>query len=118
MRCDLNTVEITRTIIDALEDKKGEKIVLMDIHEIANFTDYFIICSGTSDRMLDSLAEGVIRKVRDVYQLHGRSEGAASGGWIVVDFGDVVVQLFSPDQRDYYQLEQLWSKGKVLVSLQ
>jgi ribosome-associated protein len=68
--------------------------------------------------MLDSLAEGVMRKVREVHQIHGRSEGRPSGGWVIVDFGDVVVQLFSPDQRDYYQLEELWSKGKVLVRLQ
>lgn len=118
MRCILNTVEITRTIIDALEDRKGENIVLLDIHEIASFTDYFIICNGTSDRMLDSLAEGVMRKVREVHQIHGRVEGAPSGGWVIVDVGDVVVHLFSPDQREYYQLEQLWSKGKVLVHLQ
>jgi ribosome-associated protein len=118
MRCILNTVEITRTVIDALEEKKAEKILLLDIHEVASFTDYFVICSGTSDRMLDSLADGVMRKVREVHQLHGHAEGAPSGGWMIVDFGDIVVHLFSPDQREYYQLEELWSKGKILVHLQ
>jgi ribosome-associated protein len=118
MRCDLNTVEITRTIIDALEEKKAEEILLLDIHEVASFTDYFVICSGTSDRMLDSLADSVMRKVREVHQMHGHAEGGSSGGWMIVDFGDIVVHLFSPDQRDYYQLEELWSKGKVLVRLQ
>ena len=118
MRCTLNTVDITRTIIDVLEDKKGENIVLLDIHEIASFTDFFIICTGSSDRMLDSLAEGVRRKVREVHQLHGQQEGIPSAGWMIVDFGDVMVHLFSPDQRNYYQLEQLWSRGKVLVRVQ
>jgi len=117
LRCNLNTVEITRTIIDALDEKKGENTLLLDIHEIASFTDYFVICSGTSDRMLDGLAEGVMRKVREVHQLHGRAEGRASGGWVIVDFGDIVVHLFSPDQREYYNLEELWSQGKILVSL-
>ena len=118
MRCDLNTVENTRTIIDALEDKKGEEILLLDIHEVASFTDYFVICSGTSDRMLDGLAEGVMRRVREVHQLHGRSEGNPGSGWMLVEFGDVVVHLFSPDQREFYQLEELWAKGKVLVHVQ
>lgn len=118
MRCPLNTVEISRTIIDTLEDKKGENIVLLDIHEIANFTDHFVICTGSSDRMLDSLADGVVRKVREVHRIHGKVEGLPSAGWLIVDFGDVVVHLFSPDQRDYYKIEELWSQGKVLLHLQ
>jgi ribosome-associated protein len=90
----------------------------LDIHEIASFTDCFVICSGTSDRMLDSLADGVMRKVREIHRIHGRQEGSPEAGWLIIDFGDVVVHLFSPDQREYYQIEQLWSRGKILLHLQ
>ncbi len=104
--------------MDVLEDKKGEKILLMDIHEISSFTDYFILCNGTSDRMLDSLAQAVAENAHKNFQLEVKMEGRAEDGWVLVDLGDVIVHLFSPDQRDYYQIESLWHKGKVLVRLQ
>lgn len=101
-----------------MEDKKGEDILLLDIKEIASFTDYFVICTGTSDRMLDALAEGALEGVRERLRKKGRKQGEARDGWVVVDYGDVVVHLFSPDQRDHYDLEQLWQDGKVLLRLQ
>jgi ribosome-associated protein len=105
-------------LVNTLEEKKGEDLLLLDIQDIASFTDYFIIANGTSDRMLDALADVVIETARNEFKLHARSEGRPSDGWLVVDFGDIVVHLFSPDQREYYQLEQLWERGKVLVRLQ
>jgi ribosome-associated protein len=92
--------------------------VLIDIKEVASFTDYFVICSGTSDRMLDALATSVLEDIREKHRKKGRKQGLARDGWVVVDFGDVVVHLFSPDQRGYYQLEDLWSDGKTLLRLQ
>lgn len=90
----------------------------MDIKEIASFTDYFVICTGTSDRMLDALANTVIDEVRKKYKRKGKKQGFSRDGWVVVDLGDVVVHLLSPDQRDYYQIEELWEDGKVLLRLQ
>jgi ribosome-associated protein len=101
-----------------LEDKKGEDILLLDIKDIASFTDYFVICNGTSDRMLDALAKGVLDATKEFYKKKGRVEGQAEEGWLVLDYGDVVVHLFSPDQREYYDLEELWSDGKVLLKVQ
>lgn len=101
-----------------LEDKKGEDILLLDIHEVADFTDYFILVSGTSDRMLSSLADAAVEKTKQESGINGRTEGNPSDGWLVIDFGDVVVHIFSPDQRDFYHLEHLWERGKVLLRLQ
>ncbi len=102
-----------------MEEKKGENIVLLDIHEIASFTDYFIICSGTSDRMLDSLADAVIAKAHEISDMDKRkAEGVPSSGWLLIDLDDIIVHLFAPDQREYYQLEQLWERGKVLLRMQ
>lgn len=109
---------MARAIVNTLEEKKGEDIVLMDIHEVASFADFFVIVSGTSDRMLNALADAVQETVKKEYKLNAREEGQAQTGWLVVDFGDIVVHLFSQEQRDYYRLEQLWEKGKVLVRLQ
>jgi len=91
---------------------------LLDLKDIASFTDYFVICNGTSDRMLDALAKTVVDDMRAQHKKKSRIEGEARDGWLVVDYGDVVVHLFSPDQRDYYQLEELWSEGKVLLRVQ
>jgi len=90
----------------------------MDIHEIATFTDYFIICSGSSDRMLGSLSDAVFRKAKEVLDFPVFQEGDPGDGWMVVDCGDLVVHLFQPDRRQYYQLEQLWEAGKTLLRLQ
>lgn len=109
---------MARTIVGSLEDKKGEDILLLDIKNIASFTDYFVLCTGTSDRMLDALAESTLETVRKRHRKAGRRQGEAHEGWVVVDYGDVVVHLFSPDQRDYYDLEDLWQDGKVLLRVQ
>jgi ribosome-associated protein len=109
---------LARTIIESLESKKGEDILLLDIREIASFTDFFILCTGTSDRMLDALAEVTLDAARKQHHKHGRKQGEPREGWMVVDFGDVVVHLFSPDQRSYYDLEEFWQEGRVLLKLQ
>ena len=86
--------------------------------EISDFADYFVICSGTSDRMLEALADDVLRQMRKRFKLHGRSEGLPRDGWMLIDYGDIILHLFSPDRRDYYRLEELWGEGKVLLHLQ
>ena len=68
--------------------------------------------------MLDALAKGVLEALKKDYKKKGRMEGQSQEGWLVLDFGDVVVHLFSPDQREHYDLEELWSDGKVLLKVQ
>ena len=111
-------MELAHTIVNALEDKKGEDILLLDIKENASFTDYFIICTATSSRMLNALADGVIEKTRTEHQRKGRIEGKPDTGWLVVDYGEIVVHLFDEDLRRYYKLEELWKDGKVLLRVQ
>jgi len=104
-------------VANALEEKKGEDILILDITGISSFTDFFVICSGTTDRMLKSLADTVLNRIQKVNGIKPRIEGKAEGGWLLLDLGDVIVHLFSPDQRDFYRLEELWSQGKVLLKL-
>ena len=101
-----------------MEERKGEDILLLDIGKVASFTSFFVICTGTSDRMLNALADAVIEKTRVDYKRKNRVEGSPDGGWLVLDYGSVVVHLFAPDVRDYYGLEELWSEGKVLLRVQ
>jgi len=104
--------------VNILEDKKGENIVLLDVHDISSFTDYFIFVTGTSDRMLDALAKAVSEGIDEQFDLNSKVEGSSQAGWMVIDLGDTVVHLFSAQQREYYRLEDLWSKGKTLLRLQ
>lgn len=117
-RCHLEGIECAKTVVNALEGKKAENILLLDIKTISAFTDYFVIAEGTSDRMLDSLSALVVEVLKKKHGLSSRTEGHARDGWVLVDAGDVVIHLFSPDQRSYYRLEELWSKGKVLLRVQ
>ena len=101
-----------------MEEKKGENIVLIDIEEIAIFAEYFVICSGTSTRMLKTLLDSAMESVKKKHGIIGRVEGVSEDGWILADFGDIILHVFSPAQRDYYRLEELWDAGKVLLHVQ
>lgn len=84
---------------------------------IASFTDYFVIASGSSSRMLQSLSSTLARDIKTYFHKTSTPQGKSDSGWIVLDYGDVVVHLFSPEQRNYYDLEGLWSEGNVVLRL-
>jgi ribosome-associated protein len=92
---------------------------LLDIRDEAVFTDYFLICNGDNDRQLRTLADSIAEDAKKKAKLiaSGR-EGAASSGWLLMDFGDLIVHLFSPEKRDYYRLEELWTDAHVVLRLQ
>ena len=92
--------------------------MLLDIREVSTIADYFVICSGTSDRMLDALVNAVQRGVRTEHNMRSRIEGDPRTGWVLADYGSVVVHLFAPERREFYRLEELWSEGKVILHLQ
>ena len=102
----------------ALEEKKAENIVLMDLQGIAVFTDYFVLCSGTSDRMLRSILKAAKETMQTKYDIKAKIEGNPSNGWIAVDFGNFVLHIFSPEQRKFYNLEELWVESKTLLHVQ
>ena len=98
-----------------MEEKKAEDIVLIDIRDVAIFTDFFVICSATSDRMIRALVNTAEDTLISKFKVKGKIMGAPGNGWVVVDFTDIVLHVFSPKQRGYYQLEELWSNGKTLL---
>lgn len=118
-RCFLEGLELAHLLVDALLDKKGIDILVLDIHAQAIFADFFVICSGDSEPQLRALMQSVLGEAK---QKGGRLpkgvEGAPLDGWVLVDFGDVVVHLFSPEKRAYYDLESLWHQGRVVVRMQ
>ncbi|MBI5932054.1 MAG: ribosome silencing factor [Chloroflexi bacterium] len=114
----LTTLDYARAIVDIISDVKGEDVVLLDLRDVTVITDFFIICTGNSDRQLKAILEKISMGMKEKYDLRGaRIEGNAQGGWVLVDYGDIVVHAFSEEQRDYYDLEGLWNKGKVLLRM-
>lgn len=105
-------------MVDLAEDKQANEIVLLDIRSQSTIADYFVICSGENDRQLRAIIEHIDDKVHQEFGLNPRREGSAETGWIVLDYSDVVVHVFSPTQRDYYRLERLWSKVPPVVVVQ
>lgn len=102
-----------------MDEKKAENIVLLDLRPDAIIADYFVICNGNSDRQLKALAENVRNSVKEQYEkLPFSIEGTAESGWILMDYGNVVVHLFLESKRLYYDLEGLWRGAQVLVSIQ
>jgi len=100
--------ELAHAIFDVLDAKKGQKIKVLHVHDQTVITDYFVICSGNSSTQVKSLAGEVEYKLglRGVDPLH--FEGRDNNGWIVVDYGTVIVHIFSRENRDFYQLEKLY----------
>jgi ribosome-associated protein len=101
--------DLTRAIAAYAADKKAIDIVALDLRGIAGYTDFFLICSGGSDRQTKAIHDGIhlgMKKDRDL--LPRRVEGLTEAKWILMDYLDCVVHVFTPDTRDYYRLEQLW----------
>ncbi len=111
-------VELARLIVDILDAKKGEEIVLLDLTSVCSFTDFFVICTGVSERTIDALADEVRREVKSASgDLPRGTEGKPENGWVLLDYGTVIVHLFSAELRAYYRLEELWREGQVLVRM-
>ena len=116
----LDTLDIARLIVDVVEDRKAEDIVLLDLRPDTVIADFFVIANGTSNRQLRALTDYVREDVRDKLKVLPFSiEGTPESGWVLLDYGDVVVHLFAEEQREYYDIEGLWSEvANVLLSIQ
>lgn len=104
--------EMARIAYDALSDKKGEDIKIIDIAGVSVLADYFLIANGNSDSQVNALVDNVEEQLHKVgYPLKQR-EGQASGKWVLLDFGDIIVHVFDKENRLFYDLERIWKDGK------
>lgn len=112
------SLEIARRIVELAEDKKAGDIVLLDLTELTTLADYFVIASGGSERQLDAIADGIVSGMRDEKVRPFGREGTAASHWVLVDFGSVIVHVFTPPEREFYQLERHWSEAKTILRVQ
>jgi ribosome-associated protein len=104
----MTSLEKAETIREAADDMKADRIETLDVRAKTSVADYFIVCSGTSDRHVQSIAEKVSEKMAELKQKPLRSEGDRSG-WVLQDYGDVVFHVMREEQRQFYDLETLWN---------
>jgi ribosome-associated protein len=105
-------------LADIISDTPARDTVVLDIHELSPFADYFVITAGENERQLRAINRTLVERMAEAGIRPLRSEGTAAGGWIVLDFGDVLVHIFSQDQRDFYRLEDLWAEAPTLLAIQ
>ena len=109
---------LARRIVELAEDKKAADIVLLELAPLTTLADYFVICSGGSERQLDAIADGIVSALRDERTKPIGREGTPASHWVLLDYGSVIVHIFTPPERDYYGLEKHWSEARTILSVQ
>jgi ribosome-associated protein len=104
--------------LELISDKKGEDILMLDTRVVSSIADYFVIATATNERQLKALADDIQRQLKKHKVLPLGVEGKPETGWILLDYNDVIVHLFSTGMRDYYNLEELWEQAPVVVRMQ
>jgi len=109
--------ELAHRIVDIASDHKAADIVLLRVAELTSVADYFVICSGRSDRQVSAIAGAIQEEIRVAGVRPIGTEGRASSRWMVIDYGTVLVHVFTPDERAFYGLEKLWSEAVQVVRM-
>ena len=95
-------------IIASLEDDKAENIVQIDLRGRSDMADYMVICSGRSSRQVAAISEKLADRLKQEFRISAKMEGKETGDWVLIDTGDVIVHVFRPEVREFYQLEKMW----------
>ncbi len=101
--------------IEASQEKKAGDVVVLDLRGLASFTDFFLLCTGNSNRQLKTIADAVEEKLRKIRVKPNHLEGYPHGDWLLMDYVDFVVHLFTPGSRSHYDLERLWGDAARLA---
>ena len=103
--------DMLATVLKSLDDDKGEDVVQINLRGRSEVADYMIIASGRSTRQVSAMAEKLIDRVKHTFGVVSKVEGKTTGDWVLIDTGDVIVHIFRPEVREFYQLEKMWQAG-------
>ncbi len=99
-------------------DKQARNVAMLDVRALCSFADYFVICTGDTKRHIEAIWQGIGKVLRAKGVVPHHNEGASDSGWLLADFGSVIVHIFAPSEREYYQLDKLWDKATPVVRIQ
>jgi ribosome-associated protein len=111
---NISSDELVSMVVDAAEEKKAFNVMALNLMGISLIADYFVICHGNSDVQVQAIATGIKKKAEEIGTRVRGFEGFDTARWVLVDLGDVVVHVFHRDDREYYNIERLWSDAKVV----
>ena len=114
----LMPLDYVRLAVDVAVDKQGSDTVLLDIRGVSDFADYFVVTTVESARQMRALMNDIEQAMEGSGALLHHREGSGQSGWVLLDFSDVVVHLFAPEEREYYSIEEVWSLGVETVRIQ
>jgi ribosome-associated protein len=98
-------------------NKQASDILLLDLRDVCGFADYFVICNGESEHQLQAICDEIDQVLAKEYISPRRQEGSTSSGWMIIDLGNIIVHIFSPQERQFYALEKIWGKGTMVVKI-
>lgn len=110
-KTDYTADELLAVVIASVEDDKAEEIIQIDLRGRSDVADYMVICSGRSTRQVAAISEKLAEKLKSTFHFTAKMEGRETGDWVLIDAGDVVVHVFRPEVREFYQLEKIWAAG-------
>ena len=113
----LESNELAHAIVEAIANKKAANILMLDMQKVTLLADYFILCDGASTRQINAIGDGLLEELKKAGPQAAVVEGTPESGWVLVDFGSVIVHIFSPEKRAYYQLEELWKEAPIVVRM-
>ena len=108
---DYTSEEMLAAVIASVEDDKAEEVVQIDLRGRSDVADYMVICSGRSSRQVAAISEKLADRIKEKFGFTPKMEGKETGDWVLIDAGDVVVHVFRPEVREFYQLEKMWLPG-------
>jgi len=104
----LTSEALLERILTSLDDDKAEDVVQIDLRGKSTIADYMVIASGRSSRQVAAMSEKLVERLKDSFRLTAKIEGKETGDWVLIDTGDVIVHIFRPEVREFYQLEKMW----------
>mgnify|MGYP001437673710 CR=1 FL=1 len=114
----LEPVEVAKKAVEVASDKRANDILLLDISKVCSCADYFVILNCEAERQMDAISDEMDNSLGQEGIRLRRREGTTDSGWVLLDFGEVIVHIFTPEQRAHYNLDKLWSKASIVVRVQ
>ena len=108
---DYTSEQLLAAVLASVDDDKAEDIVQIDLRGRSDVADYMVICSGRSSRQVAAISEKLADRLKEQFRILAKMEGKETGDWVLIDSGDVIVHVFRPEVREFYQLEKMWMPG-------